>query len=192
MHCVFTIINFWIALRKSVPLFEYDTMKQIGYWVIAAVVAWWAHLVGPHRRGHSMWVWCVLAFPTVCKKSAPACQTPPRPLCQSETLRDRETRDKSKTKDCWGRDKTKTTKKWSQDQPWEQQVQCLCPNTWCTGWGKGGLLCWYGQNPIWSPWGRQMNPAWRFQCQSGTKPPSVERHAGGEKGLEKQTLTAYY
>ena len=40
---------------------------------------------------------------------------PPRLLGQSETLRDRETRDRDKTetKGCRGRDKTKTTKKWS-------------------------------------------------------------------------------
>ena len=38
-----------------------------------------------------------------------------RPLGQSKTLRDQETRDwdKTETKDCRGRDKTKTTKKWS-------------------------------------------------------------------------------
>ncbi len=55
-----------------------------------------------------------------------------RPLCLSETLRDRETRDrdKTKTKDCQGRDKTKTTKKWSQDrsrdQDRSQELQVYC------------------------------------------------------------------
>ncbi|KAK0146495.1 Krueppel-like factor 15 [Merluccius polli] len=52
-------------------------------------------------------------------------QIPSRPLGQSETLRDREARDrdKTKTKDCRGRDKTKTTKKWCRDQDRSRELQ---------------------------------------------------------------------